>query len=145
MIPKDASLSVRYHTYIYHCFKFICIIFAANDPCPIRKWTISGVRSWSNDFFQLQRSGYISCVYWPFFISSYLLSHISSWNFFKSFPCSSSSWNLFGSVSRYIFITFIATCRSIVACQACRHVVCRLSMCRGVYMSCTSSRGLLSE
>jgi len=28
-------------------FKFICASFAANGPCRVRKWTISGVGSWS--------------------------------------------------------------------------------------------------
>jgi len=66
------------HVHLSLSFRFICASFAANGPCPVRKWTISGLGSWSASFL-LWRSGYISCVHWPFSVSmfSFYPSHLS--------------------------------------------------------------------
>jgi len=100
------------HVYLLLSFRFICASFTANGPCPVRKWTISGVGSWSISFL-LQRSGYISCVHWPFSVSSHLLFHVSFRNSssFLSFPSDILSF-LLESLSCCVFIAFIAICKS---------------------------------
>jgi hypothetical protein len=97
------------HEHLSLSFRFICASFAANGSCPVRKWIILGVGSWSTSFL-LRRSGYISCVHWPFSVSSHLSSHVSFRNSSNFLPYNISSY-LLGSMSCCIFIAFIAICK----------------------------------
>jgi len=66
--------------------------------------------SWSTSFL-LRRSGYISCVHWPFSVSSHLSFHMSFRNSSTFLSCDISSC-LLESLSCCVFIAFIAICKS---------------------------------